>query len=197
MPGSGTDPILRIMKPIGKTVIHSAGEPEARSCAVESCGRTPDYPAPRSREALSDLIWLCLEHVRAYNTSWDFYAGMSESEIEAHRRADAAWRRPTWPLGVRRTNGRRRIRDPFGMVDGDGECEIGGRGRPSTATPAERQALATLGLKPPVGAASVKARYKELVKALHPDANGGDARAEERLKVVNQAYNTLRVSRTP
>jgi len=37
----------------------------------------------------------------------------------------------------------------------------------------------------------LKARYKELAKRLHPDVNGGDAEAEERLKRINLAYATL------
>ncbi|MBM3555349.1 MAG: J domain-containing protein, partial [Alphaproteobacteria bacterium] len=37
----------------------------------------------------------------------------------------------------------------------------------------------------------LKQRYKELAKRLHPDLNGGDAVAEERLKQVNQAYAFL------
>ena len=40
----------------------------------------------------------------------------------------------------------------------------------------------------------LKARYKELVKLNHPDSHGGDKDAEERLKVINQAYATLKTS---
>jgi curved DNA-binding protein CbpA len=40
----------------------------------------------------------------------------------------------------------------------------------------------------------IKARYKQLAKRLHPDANGGDTRAEEQLKKVNEAYATLKKS---
>ena len=32
------------------------------------------------------------------------------------------------------------------------------------------------------------------MKQLHPDANGGDKEAEERLKLINQAYSTLKHS---
>ena len=37
----------------------------------------------------------------------------------------------------------------------------------------------------------IKARYKELVKRLHPDANGGDRSSETRLQDVIVAYKTL------
>ena len=37
-----------------------------------------------------------------------------------------------------------------------------------------------------------KARFKELVKRHHPDANGGDRSSEERLVEVIQAYNYLK-----
>ncbi|MDP9096495.1 MAG: DnaJ domain-containing protein, partial [Pseudomonadota bacterium] len=38
----------------------------------------------------------------------------------------------------------------------------------------------------------LKARYKELAKRHHPDANGGDRAAEERLKTINLAYAAVR-----
>jgi curved DNA-binding protein CbpA len=53
-------------------------------------------------------------------------------------------------------------------------------------------ALDVLELSWPLTLADVKSRYKELVKLHHPDANGGDKAAEERLKVINLAYSTLK-----
>ena len=40
----------------------------------------------------------------------------------------------------------------------------------------------------------LKARYIALVKEHHPDAHGGDKVAEEKLKIINQAYATLKAS---
>ena len=39
---------------------------------------------------------------------------------------------------------------------------------------------------------TVKARFKELVKRHHPDANGGDKRSENKLREIIQAYNYLK-----
>ena len=37
----------------------------------------------------------------------------------------------------------------------------------------------------------VKSRYKELVKQYHPDTNGGDKEAEEKIKEINEAYQII------
>ena len=55
-------------------------------------------------------------------------------------------------------------------------------------------AFRTMGLVPPVTLTHLKTRYKELVKRHHPDVNGGDNSAEERLKDINEAYTTLKKS---
>ncbi|MEC8202861.1 MAG: J domain-containing protein, partial [Pseudomonadota bacterium] len=56
----------------------------------------------------------------------------------------------------------------------------------------EARAFRILGLDPSASLSELKARYKELVKTHHPDRNGGDKVAEERLKDINDAYSTLR-----
>ena len=40
----------------------------------------------------------------------------------------------------------------------------------------------------------MKARYKQLVKQVHPDANGGDRSLEDRLREIINAYNTLKAA---
>ena len=97
------------------------------------------------------------------------------------------------------------MRDDFGLFaeaqrraqgHGKGERAEAGAGfqRRYKAREEESNALDTLGLSLPLSLVTLKARYKELVKRFHPDANGGDKAAEERLKLVNQAYATLKNS---
>src|SRR5437868_5385867 len=54
-----------------------------RRCDISGCDCVGEYRAPKSPRQLTDYFWFCLDHVRAYNASWDYYAGMSTDEIEA------------------------------------------------------------------------------------------------------------------
>ena len=62
-------------------------------------------------------------------------------------------------------------------------------------TPVTMRALEALGLDDSANAEAIKARYKELVKRHHPDANGGDRSREEKLREIIHAYRTLRAAR--
>jgi DnaJ-class molecular chaperone len=54
------------------------------------------------------------------------------------------------------------------------------------------KALDQLGLDDSVDMAVIKARYKDLVKRLHPDANAGDRSNEDKLREIIRAYNYLK-----
>src|SRR4051812_43793365 len=181
--------------------------PPVRPCDHPGCEAGGDFRAPRSRLELDRYYWFCLEHVRAYNVAWNYYAGMSQSEIEAEIRRDTVWQRPSWKLGERHGPGPR-IADPLGVYSGgehgsdhrthNGRNHNGRDGHAgdaqTRAVSAREQALAVFDIEPPFTAARLKARYKVLVKLHHPDAHGGDRQAEERLKIINQAYATLKAS---
>jgi len=61
-------------------------------------------------------------------------------------------------------------------------------------TKGQLDALATLNLEENASLHEIKARYKELVKRFHPDANGGNRGTEERLRQVIKAYGHLRAT---
>ena len=44
---------------------------------MPGCGAQGEYRAPKDRSHLNDYWWFCLEHVRAYNGSWDYFKGMT------------------------------------------------------------------------------------------------------------------------
>ena len=166
---------------------------DLRSCDHPACREYGDYRAPKSRDALNEYYWFCLEHVRAYNAQWDYYAGLGAEEIERMVRRDTTWDRPTWPLGKRMSGTFRydsaKVRDGFGVF----EENFGESAKPAAppASTAEMNALKEMNLSYPLTIDVLKTRYKELCKLHHPDANGGDKQAEERFKRVGQAYKTL------
>jgi hypothetical protein len=170
---------------------------QARPCDHPGCAAGGEFRAPRSRADLRVFHWFCLDHIRSYNGAWNYYAGMSSQEIEREIRNDTVWQRPTWPMGARPGAGfTPRFRDygMFGLDDEDGQERKTERRR--TTSPQE-QALVIFNLVPPLTLPSLKARYKELVKLNHPDTHGGDKAAEERLKIINLAYATLKASYFP
>src|SRR5438552_8817956 len=153
-------------------VFEAANDPHARLCEHPGCLAGGDFRAPKSRLDLHDYYWFCLEHVRAYNSAWNYYAGMSDSEIEAEIRHDTVWQRPSWRLGDRQVPGyTARIRDHFGMFSGgaDGRRGRDRRNRDNTqdderrALSAREQALAVFEIDPPFTPVRLKARYKVLV----------------------------------
>lgn len=168
-------------------------KPQARRCDHPGCGEGGEYRAPKARDRLNDYYWFCLDHVRAYNSSWDFYKGMSQDQIEDEIRRSTTWQRPTWPLGAK-TGGRRfnfGVHDPFGVFEEEVAAEMQAKARAETP---EQAAMRVMELDGALTLAILKARYKELVKRHHPDVHGGDKAAEEKFKEINHAYTTLLAS---
>jgi DnaJ-domain-containing protein 1 len=182
--------------------IELEGGPRARkaqrACDHPGCKALGEFRAPRARQKLNDYYWFCLEHVRAYNQAWDFYKDMSPEELERERRADIAGHRPTWPMGSRGGIRSRRTRMDYEAlaaelrrIIGDDAAPRREKPRPKISKP-EEEARKVLGVGFDASFAEIKSRYRVLAKQHHPDANGGDKGAEERLKVINQAYSFLK-----
>ena len=163
-----------------------------RMCDIPGCANEGAHRAPRSRNALTEYYWFCLEHVRGYNAQWDYFAGMSEDEVEDFIVADINGHRPTWPMGVPRGDGPRVRGDGFKDAYGVFGADDGAPDAPAIELPTnERDALATMNLERTATPEEIKDRFKALVKQLHPDVNGRDSAAEERLRVVIEAYRLL------
>jgi hypothetical protein len=182
--------------------VDPGADPKAdRACDWPGCDGEGMHRAPRSRLEILSYHWFCLDHARQYNAGWNYYAGMSDAEVEADVRRDTVWDRPSWPLGGAPggRNGRKRfapedILDRLGAFGPDWDAAGGFAKRPDARAPAgtrQAWAVAVFGLAGPVTTVAVKARYKELVKRHHPDANGGAKSAEEKIKEINEAHQII------
>jgi hypothetical protein len=174
----------------------AAPEPEVRLCAIPACARPGDCRVPRSRDNLTEHIYVCTGHARVFNESWDFFKGMGDDDIAKFRDEAIFGHRPTWPMGKRTARARNgqgplHFHDGHAVFDEDGEAP---RRPERQLTRLQIMAMDTLHLAHNATLIEIKARYKELVKRFHPDANGGDRGAEERLKQVIKAYGVLRAS---
>jgi len=172
----------------------TAPGPDGPCCEWPGCSAHGAYPAPQSPQDLRRFVWYCLAHVREYNKSWNYFAGMDEHQIEAHRRADTTWHRPSWRFGATIGDDTDRFHDPFGFFSsggpGHGESEAQ-RGGARAALGKAGEMMAVLGLEIGFTLEELKRCYKTLVKRHHPDLHGGDPAAEERLKQINEAYSFL------
>ena len=183
-----------------ESLVSGAPESPVRNCDRHGCDDAGLYRAPRARDALDTYFWFCLNHVRAYNKAWNFYAGMTAEEVERFVREDVVGWRPTWPVGVWSALARARtnatFHDSFGVFGSahhpGAKDPSAGFGHPYPPGSPARNALTVMDLEPPLTLIRLKARYKELVKRHHPDANGGDTSDEETLKLINEAYRILR-----
>ena len=183
---------------------------ECPACEWPQCSAPATHRAPKGRFREREYWQFCLDHVRAYNHSYNFFAGMTPDDIARYQKDAVIGHRPTWKMGMNggRPAGRSRSSrfqaqfeaadDPFGMV-----WEFNPRGGPragfsrrsseaASVRNAERKALDALGLETDASAQEVKSRFKELVKRHHPDANGGDRSSEDKLREIIQAYKYLK-----
>jgi hypothetical protein len=178
---------------------------ELPACQWPDCVAPATHRAPKGRLRDNEYWRFCLEHVREYNNSYNFFAGMSDDAIAKYQKDAVTGHRPTWKMGSigtregRRGSGKSRASgwaadDPFTLFGETGRGSSGQARAPEgrTILNAHRRALDALGLEADAKRADIKARFKLLVKRHHPDANGGDRSSEERLREIIQAYNYLK-----
>jgi hypothetical protein len=184
------------------------GDPAAApGCAHPGCTEPGLYRAPTARpgsafdppEGPPRWQYLCLEHVRAFNAGWNFFAGMDEADV---RRAQSPY--PTWERATRAfahnahaggpDGGADRVEDVLGVLRWR-TMEPSGRRDPALSA-ADRAALSQLGLQEDATLAEVKATYRRLARRYHPDANSGSRKHEGRFQTLSEAAAHLEASMT-
>src|SRR5436305_974891 len=111
-------------------------KPDEPCCQWQSCGNTATHRAPKGRTRENEYWRFCLDHVREYNSSYNYFSGMSDDAVMRYQKDAVTGHRPTWKMGF---NGNaadihaRGSDDPFDVLR-----EVGGsRARAHTERPAQ------------------------------------------------------------
>lgn len=165
-----------------------------RICDMPDCCNAGEYRAPKDR-SLDTYYWFCFDHVQEYNKAWNYFSGMSSAEMEDYINSSTVWDRPTRRYDSMAKASETLYRKAYQTYNFTEEEPPKERAfnNPSRQTP-EFEALALMGLEPPVTLDDIKARYKILAKKYHPDHNKNDPEGEELLKKINMAYTILKMA---
>jgi len=174
-------------------------------CEWPGCKAAAPHRAPKGRDHENEYWRFCLNHVREYNATYNFFAGMSDDAVAKYQKEASFGHRPTWKIGM--NGGKPTARshsarfspgtadDPLGLFRHFGARAEGEQTRRREARVvhnAERKARDVLGVETEATALEIKSKFKALVKRHHPDANNGDRSTEDRLREIIQAYNYLK-----
>ncbi len=184
---------------------HGRVEAQGRLCAEPGCPEPGEFRAPplegtgRAGDGPPSFRWLCLEHVRAFNSGYNFFKGMSPDEIHDAQRPFAGWERETRAFNA--TGGADRpprwadFSDPLDAISARFRERMKDRAERKDGKPLsgkDREAMRTLALEIDADRMALRKRYSELVRRFHPDRNGGDRGHEAQLQEVIAAYQHLR-----
>lgn len=192
------------MKKVREKKYYNPQTKKHRICDHEGCEKAGEYKAPKDSR-LKDYYWFCLDHVREYNSQWDYYSDMNEAEVEEENKKDKYWGNKTYRYGTS-PNGKTgsaktkskikyafgyRIYDAFDLFDDDDLFESSSMPT-GCFTREERNLMKILDLE--VSSRDVKElkkQYKVMVKKYHPDVNPNNEEAETMFKKVAAAYSEL------
>ncbi len=192
------------VKPPGRQTKKTAvwADPGDQTCAAPDCDGKAACSLPKSPREPRERIWLCLEHAREHNKSWNYFDGLSEEEAQRVRQQSQYGDRPTWSMGkndraraAANARGPADMEDAFGLVAKDAKIQTETRGTyrgGKRLTKLQINAFDTMALPYEAPSGDIRRRYAELVRRFHPDSNGGDRSAEQQLSDVVKAHSIMK-----
>src|ERR1700754_3507470 len=75
-------------------------KPDEPCCQWKGCGNTATHRAPKGRTRENEYWQFCLDHVREYNHSYNYFSGMSDDAVARYQKDAVTGHRPTWKMGL-------------------------------------------------------------------------------------------------
>ena len=171
-------------------------------CAHPGCNEAGEFRAPPADGRRSgfdgpgDWRWLCLDHVREFNTGYNYFNGMSSEEISEAQNPYGGWDRETRAFANVGSQPPRwaDFTDPLDAIGArfHRAAAEGSRRDGRELSDTDRKSLRVMGLGTDTDRRQLRQRYADLVRRYHPDSNGGDRSHEKALQAVIEAYTQLK-----
>jgi len=162
-------------------------------CEWQNCRERGKFKAPLEKDNSNSYKWLCQDHIKLFNKSWNYFEGMSQQEIEVFLKSDLTWHRPTQKFGssdnffnILWNNA---LSDKFNLFN---EEKILNNLKSVKLSEKDKDAFKILELEFNSDWQSIQKKFKTLVKKFHPDRNSGNRKFEDKLKKVTLAYSHLK-----
>ena len=160
-------------------------EKQERICSNPKCKELGVYPAPKSRDQLREYLYFCINCIRDFNKSWNYFEGLNEQELEVEIRKSVTWDRPSWKFGTKNLN--RDFEEAFRAFNGQKKLV-----KEKTVDKKLDSCFTVLGLNSNSNLREVKSRYKVLAKKWHPDVqNEKNSKNKDKFINITNAYKTI------
>ena len=163
-------------------------------CEWSKCNKIGVYKAPVEKDNSKKFKLLCLEHIKAFNKSWNYFSDMNDQEIEDFIKSDLTWHKPTKSFGSSENFFRILWVNALDDKSSIFKNSVFKNFNRSKLSDKDKDALKILGLKNDTNWSDIQKRFKMLVKKYHPDKNHGSKKYEDILKKITLAYSQLRLS---
>jgi len=163
-------------------------------CEWDNCKESGNFKAPLEKDNSKKYKWLCQEHIKLFNKSWNYFEGMSQNEIEDFLKSDLTWHRPTQKfassdnfINILWNNA---LSDKFNFFNQEIIVNnfVGRK-----LSEKDKDAFRIMGLELNADRRSIQKKFKTLVKKFHPDRNSGNKQFEDELKKITMAYSHLKL----
>ena len=164
-------------------------------CDHKSCNKIGEYKAPIEKDNSKKFKWLCLEHIKEFNRSWDYFKGMSDQEVCEFLKSDMTWHKPTQSFSSPDNFFSilwKNTLNEGGAIWGNGFSKI--NKSKIYFTNKDKEAFKIIELEVGTKWEKIQNQFKKLVKKYHPDMNAGNKKFEEKLKIVTLAYTQLKLT---
>ena len=163
-------------------------------CEWSNCKEVGRCKAPIEKDNSKNFKWLFEEHIKLFNKNWNYFEGMTQSEIENFIKSDLTWHRPTQKFGsmdnffnILWNNA---LSDKFKIFKEEGSFDFNSNRK---LCEKDKDAFRIMELEFSTDWTNIQKKFKTLVKKFHPDRHSGNKQYEDKLKKITLAYSHLKM----